>query len=91
MFFPLIEWRKPKLTTFLGLYHGKTVGEAELVTVTAEPAIVATAAWLILNQMPQPNGNSVTTVLRQKQRDVLRAIAGNLAQTDGETSEGEEP
>jgi len=62
------------MTTFLALYRGRTVAEAKMVAVTADPSLVATVAAHLLDT-PQPEGEDpVITTLEQGRRGALRLI-----------------
>ena len=68
------------MTTFLALYRGKTVAEAKMVAVTADPVLVATVAAHLLDNPPQQDEDPVVTTLEQGRRAALRLIkqeAGN--------------
>ena len=62
------------MTTFLVLYHGKTIGEAKLVATSADRALVAAvAAYLI--ETPEPRElDPVLTTLARGRRAALRLI-----------------
>jgi hypothetical protein len=62
------------MTTFLALYRGKTVAEAKMVAVTADPVLVATVAAHLLDT-PQPQGEDpVIANLERGRRAALRLI-----------------
>jgi hypothetical protein len=62
------------MTTFLALYRGKTVADAKMVAVTADPQLVATVAAHLLDT-PQPQGEDpVITTLERGRRAALRLI-----------------
>jgi hypothetical protein len=70
------------MTTFLALYRGRTVAEAKMVAVTADPALVATVAAHLLDTPPPQDEDPVVTTLEQGRRAALRLIkqeAGNGA------------
>ena len=62
------------MTTFLALYRGKTIGDAKMVAVTADPQLVATVATHLL-ETPQPqDADPVITTLERGRRGALRLI-----------------
>jgi len=62
------------MTTFLALYRGKTVAEAKMVAVTADPELVAAVATHLLDT-PHPQGEDpVLTTLERGRRGALRLI-----------------
>jgi hypothetical protein len=62
------------MTTFLVLYRGKTIGDAKMVAVTADPELVAAVATHLLDT-PQPHGaDPVVTTLEGGRRAALRLI-----------------
>jgi hypothetical protein len=71
------------MTTFLALYRGKTIAEAKMIAVTADPQLVATVATHLLDT-PQPqDADPVITTLEHGRHGALRLIkqeAGNGAE-----------
>ena len=70
------------MSSFLALYHGKSIGEARLVAVSADPDIVAGFAARLL-QSPAPPGDDagdpvLLSIERGRQR-ALRLIARRLS------------
>ena len=62
------------MTTFLALYRGKTIAEAKMVAVTAEPALVAAVASHLLDTSHSQDNDSVLTTLERGRRAALRLI-----------------
>jgi hypothetical protein len=72
------------MTTFLALYPGKTIGDAKMVAVTADPQLVATVATHLLGT-PQPQGEDpVVTTLERGRRAALRLIKQEAAHDEAE-------
>jgi hypothetical protein len=66
------------MATFLALYRGDTVGKAQLIAVSADPATVADFATRLLRQPPQTGDSSPDPVLasiERGRRQALRLIA----------------
>ena len=71
------------MTTFVAVYRGRTIGEAKLVAVSVEPALVAeVVARLLEGQRPRP-GDSAIGFLEQGRRKALQAILNEAERDDG--------
>jgi hypothetical protein len=57
--------------TFLAIYRGPTVAEAELIAVSSDPTIVAEVAMRLLRTGDLPN---IDPVLRAKRRGTRAAL-----------------
>jgi len=62
------------MTTFLALYRGKTVAEAKMVAVTADPVLVAAVATHLLDTPQLAVEDPVLTTLEHGRRAALRLI-----------------
>jgi hypothetical protein len=62
------------MTTFLALYRGRTVAEAKMVAVTADPTLVATVAAHLLDTPPPQGEDRVVETLERGRRAALRLI-----------------
>ena len=62
------------MTTFLALYRGKTVADAKMVAVTADPELVATVAAHLIDTPHPQDEDPVITTLEQGRRAALRLI-----------------
>lgn len=63
------------MTTFLALYRGKTVAEATMVAVTADPDLVTLVATRLLAVPPADDTTDpVVTSLEHGRRAALRLI-----------------
>jgi hypothetical protein len=62
------------MTTFLALYRGRTIGDAKMVAVTADPSLVATVAAHLLDTSQPQSEDPVVTTLEQGRRAALRLI-----------------
>lgn len=70
------------MTTFLALYRGKTVAEAKMVAVTADPELVAAVAAHLLDT-PHPQGEDpVITTLEQGRRAALQLIQREIVHVE---------
>jgi hypothetical protein len=61
------------MTTFLALYRGKTIGEAKMVAVSADPTLVALVSTRLL-EAPKEEEDPVVTQLERGRRAALRLI-----------------
>jgi hypothetical protein len=61
------------LTTFLALYRGESVGASKLITLTAEPAVVADFATRMLAEPEEESGHD--PVLNELETGRRRALA----------------
>ena len=62
------------MTTFLALYRGKTIADAKMVAVSADPELVAAVATRLLDT-PHPQGEDpVVATLERGRRAALRLI-----------------
>ncbi len=72
------------MTTFLALYRGKTIAEAKMVAVTADPELVAIVATHLLDT-PQPHdADPVITTLERGRHGALRLIQREAAHAEAE-------
>jgi hypothetical protein len=62
------------MTTFLALYRGKTIADATMVAVTADPQLVAAVATHLLDTLQPQNVDPVITSLDHGRRGALRLI-----------------
>jgi len=63
-------------TSFLALYRGRTVGEARMVAVCADPRIVADFAARLLEQPdPDAEDDPVLRAIEDARREGLRVVA----------------
>jgi len=61
------------MTTFLAVYRGKTVDDAKMVAVTADPTLVTLVATQLLDTQ-QSNDDPVLTALDRGRTRALRLI-----------------
>jgi hypothetical protein len=62
------------MITFLGIYRGRSVGEAQLVAVSADPELVEFATSRLLAAPAPSSGDSVADALTQGRRRALEMI-----------------
>ena len=62
------------MTTFLAIYRGKTVTDAKMVAVTADPTLVAAVATHLLDTPEPQDRDPVITSLDRGRRAALRLI-----------------
>ena len=62
------------MTTFVALYRGKTIAEAKLVAVTADPTLVSAVATSLLDTPDTQNTDPVIATLDRGRRGALRLI-----------------
>ena len=68
------------MTTVLALYRGATVGEAKLISVSADSDLVAYVAVRMLNDgadEPRESADAVLGAVAAGRQRALRLIAGN--------------
>ncbi len=65
-------------TTFVALYRGKSVADAKLVAVSADPSLVADVTARMLSK-PAPAGDPAVACLERGRRDALRVIEREVA------------
>ena len=70
------------MTTFLALYRGKTIAEAKMVAVTADPALVAAVASHLLSTPHSQDDDPVLTTLERGRRAALRLITRETANVE---------
>jgi hypothetical protein len=66
------------MTTFVALYRGASVGEAELVAVTADPELVLPVVDGLLVRRPR-SADRVLNAKHRGQRHVLHLVRDELA------------
>jgi hypothetical protein len=62
------------MTTFLALYRGKTIAEAQMVAVTADPTLVTAVAMHLLHTNVAPDADPVIATLERGRQGALRLI-----------------
>jgi hypothetical protein len=62
------------MCTFLVLYRGQTIADAQMVAVTAEPSLVAAVATHLLQTHESQDADPVLTTLERGRRGALRLI-----------------
>ncbi len=70
------------MTSFVAIYRGKTVGEARLIAVSAEPALVADVSKRILVR-ESTKGDRVVKQLESGRRAALQLIEQEAANAIG--------
>ena len=78
------------MSSFLALYRGRTVGEAQLVAVTTDPGVVAAFATRLLSGTPEEDDaadDPVLATIEQGRRQALRLIARDGAGVGAELAE----
>lgn len=72
------------MTTFLALYRGKTVADAQMVAVSADPALVDLVATHLLDMPPTDDtADPVVTTLERGRRAALRLIKREAGHAEG--------
>lgn len=72
------------MTTFLALYHGRTVNDSKLIAVSADAELVSIVAERLLGQALQPttSADSVLNAIRRGREEALQGIIkGNTPQS----------
>ena len=71
------------MTTFIALYRGRTVGEARLIGVSAEPELVSLAAAQMLSsandEQDESDRDPVLNALGGGRRQALKLIGNSRA------------
>jgi hypothetical protein len=62
------------MTTFLALYRGKTLAEAKMVAVTADPCLVADVVERLLHHPPLDEDDPVVHAIEHGRVTALRLI-----------------
>jgi hypothetical protein len=62
------------MTTFLVLYRGKTIAEAKMVAVTADPCLVADVVDRLLNHPQMDDDDHVVRAIDRGRVTALRLI-----------------
>ncbi len=62
------------MTTFLALYRGKTVADAKMVAVTADPCLVADVVNRLLAQPQEHDDDPVVRAIDHGRATALRLI-----------------
>ncbi len=62
------------MRTFLALYRGATVGEAELVAITADPTLIADVADRLLIDLTFDGDDPVLVARRDGARQALKLV-----------------
>jgi len=62
------------MTTFLALYRGKTIAEAKMVAVTADPCLVAEVVDRLLNHPQMDDDDPVVSAIDRGRVTALRLI-----------------
>ena len=62
------------MTTFLALYRGKTIAEAKMVAVTADPCLVADVVDRLLQHPPMDEDDPVVRAIEYGRVTALRLI-----------------
>jgi hypothetical protein len=62
------------VTTFLAIYRGKTIAEAKIVAVTADPVLVATVVAQLLDTSEPQDADPIITTLDRGRRAALHLI-----------------
>lgn len=62
------------MPTFLAVYRGRTVAEARMVAVSADPALVAEVVDRLLDQPQEPTDDPVVRAIDHGRAAALRLI-----------------
>lgn len=67
------------MTTFIGLYRGKTINDARLIAVSADADLCAQIAASILSQEQgdEASTDAIAGAVLKGRREALKRIAGN--------------
>jgi hypothetical protein len=63
------------MTSFVAIYRGQTVGDARLVAVSANPALVAEVSSKLLKDAPAQGVDEVLEALEGGRRSALALVA----------------
>ncbi len=72
------------MSTFLALYRGATVSDAQIVAVTADPDLVGDFAGRLLRVPSEPMADPVLNKLDSGKRGALRLIHKEAGNTGAE-------
>ena len=62
------------MVSFLALYRGRSVGEAEIVAVSTDPELVGRFADELLDEPPPSSDDPVVSAIREAERRGLRVV-----------------
>jgi hypothetical protein len=62
------------MTTFIALYRGKTIAEARIIAVSADPSLVADVSSRLLKSQEDENQDAVIAAFETGKGDALRLI-----------------
>lgn len=71
------------MVTFLALYRGLTVAEAEVVGLSADPELIADFATRLLDRPTSPDGDLVLDAKHRAQRRTLRLLREEVLRRRG--------
>ncbi len=80
------------MTTFLAIYRGATIGEAKLISVSADPELVASVAARLLeggSSERMESEDAVLSAVANGRRRALRLVAGSTNINNGCRDEGD--
>lgn len=72
------------MVSFLALYRGRTVGDAELVTVSTDPKLVGRFADELLEDRGDGPDDPVVSAIREAERRGLRIVRKEAEESDGD-------
>lgn len=68
------------MTTFLALYRGRTVADAKLIAVSADPAVVAQVVRRLLASRSEPTDDTAVALVEQGRRAALQVIGEEVGE-----------
>ncbi len=68
------------MTTFLALYRGRTVADAKLIAVSADPAVVAQVVRRLLASRSVPTDDTAVALVERGRRAALQVIAEEVGE-----------
>jgi len=71
------------MSTFIALYRGRTVAEARLVAVSADPDLVSDVAARLLQRAASDSGDPVIDRVESGRREALHLLLCELDGGDG--------
>lgn len=63
------------MTSFVAIYRGRTVGDARLIAVSANPDLVAEVSSKLLEDTPRKDGDEILDALDGGRRSALTLVA----------------
>ena len=71
------------MTTFLALYRGRTIEDAELIAVSIDSDLIQHAAAHIIANAPMSHDDTVLNALHERRMDALQLLMTEISAQEG--------